>query len=209
MTNRSLKMGLNVLGYIAATLAFLLLPTTPALGQKGQNPTADSARTRMTIDGEREAAMDSLTAPGSKTDPKHLSAAQAQIQEDFVQILTLHNRMATVASGHEAIDYKLVSESLIEIRKRAARVQQTLFPTKVAGEHQNQPKRVKYEDAQIRQALAALCLRIKSFVTNPVIENPGTVDSLQLSKASDDLSGVIALSGEIKKISDRLSKASP
>jgi hypothetical protein len=210
MTNRYMKAGLNVLALITATLALLLLHPTAAFGQRMPVPNQDSARTKMTTDGEREAEMDSLSATHpNKSDPKRLSAAQAQIQEDFVQILTLHNQIANIATGQAAIDYHSVSDAVAEIRKRAGRVQQTLSLTKVAGTQQNQPKKLKYEDAQIKLALVALCQRIKSFVTNPVIENPGTVDAMQLAKAREDLDGVIELSGRIKKSADRLSKSTP
>jgi hypothetical protein len=210
MTNRSVKIALNVLGCVTAILAFLLLPSTAAMGQRMPVPSEDAARTRMTSDGEREAQMESLGATqADKTDPKRLAAAQAQIQEDFVQILTLHNQIANVATGQTAIDYHSISDAVAEIRKRAGRVQQTLFITKVAGQQQNQPKKLKYEDAQIKLALTALCQRIKSFITNPVIANPGTVDAMQLAKAREDLGGIIELSGSIKKSADRLSKSSP
>jgi hypothetical protein len=210
MTNRSVKIALNVLGCATAILAFLLLPSTAAMGQRMPVPSEDAARTRMTSDGEREAQMESLGAThADKTDPKRLAAAQAQIQEDFVQILTLHNQIANVATGQTAIDYHSISDAVAEIRKRAGRVQQTLFITKVAGQQQHQPKKLKYEDAQIKLALTALCQRIKSFITNPVIANPGTVDAMQLAKAREDLGGIIELSGSIKKSADRLSKSSP
>lgn len=214
MTNRSLKMGSNVLGCITAIVAFLLLPSTPVLGQApgqmGATQTTDAARTRMNTDSEREAEMDSLTAAHpDKTDPKHLAAAQAQLQEDFVRILNLHNQLANVATGQAAIDYHFISDAATELRKRAGRVQQILFVTKAGGSQQSQPKELKYEDTEIKLALVALCKRIRSFVTNPVIENPGTVDTMQLAKAREDLEGVIELTGRIKKSADRLSKSAP
>jgi hypothetical protein len=210
MPTRFVKRGLSATAFVIAILAFLHFPATPALGQKGQNPTSDSARTRMNTDSEREAEMDSLTAThADKTDPKHLAAAQAQLQEDFVRILNLHNQIADVATGNTAIDYHFISDAATEIRKRAGRVQQTLLLTKAGGPQQSQPKELKYEDAQIKLALVALCKRIRSFVTNPVIENPGTVDTMQLAKAREDLEGVIELTSRIKKSADRLSKSAP
>jgi hypothetical protein len=214
MTSRSFKMVLNVLCSVTAVFAFLLLPPTPVRCQSSttrtSTPTSDSARTRITSEGEREAEMDSLTATHpNKTDPKHLSAAQAQIQEDFTHIVSLHNQIANVATGQASIDYHSISDAAAEIRKRASRVQQTLALTKLAGTQQTQTKKLKYEDAQIKLALVALCQGIRSFVTNPVIENPGTADAMQLAKAREELSGVIELSGRIKKSADRLSKSTP
>jgi hypothetical protein len=210
MANSYVRIAAHAVGFLTATLAVLALQSIPVLGQgKTPVPSSDSARTRMTSDDQREAQMESLgAAPASKVDQKRLAAAQAQIQQDFVQILTLHNQIANITTGQAPIDYHFVSDASADIRKRAGRLQQTLLLAKAAGAQQTHPKKVKYEDAQIKQALVALCQQIKAFVTNPVIENPGTVDPMQLSKASDDLSGIIELSGSIKKSADRLTKAS-
>jgi len=54
--------------------------------------------------------------------------------------------------------------------------------------------------------LIKLCKEIRSFVTNPIIENPNTVDAVQLPRARHDLESLIQLSGIIKKDADRLIK---
>ena len=54
-------------------------------------------------------------------------------------------------------------------------------------------------DSQMIDLLMRMCKQIRSFVTNPVIENPNTVDAKQLSNARRDLESVIQLSGHLKK----------
>jgi hypothetical protein len=58
----------------------------------------------------------------------------------------------------------------------------------------------------MKDSLIKLCKEIRAFVTNPMIENPNTVDAQQLVRAKRDLEGLILLSGMIKKEADKLSK---
>jgi hypothetical protein len=55
------------------------------------------------------------------------------------------------------------------------------------------------DDTQLKDALIRMCKQIRSFVTNPVIANPNTVDAEQLKTARRDLESLIQLSGHIKK----------
>jgi len=56
---------------------------------------------------------------------------------------------------------------------------------------QTSDKQVGSNETQVKDALITLCRQIKSFVTNPVIENPGTVNIQQLNKARQDLQSVV------------------
>ena len=65
-------------------------------------------------------------------------------------------------------------------------------------------KAEEFDDSKMKDALIKLCKQIRSFVTNPIIEQPNTVDADQLKKARRDLEGVIQLSAQIKKDADKL-----
>jgi hypothetical protein len=58
----------------------------------------------------------------------------------------------------------------------------------------------------MKDSLIKLCKEIRSFVTNPIIENPNLVDATQLTRARRDLESLIQLSVLIKKDADKLSK---
>ena len=128
----------------------------------------------------------------------------AQIEEDFNRILTLHNEIARALSSKNALDYKFVSEATAEIKKRASRVQSTFHLEPEEG--YTAEKLEEIEDAQMKDSLIKLCKQIRSFVTNPSIENPNTVDAAQLTQARKDLEGLIQLSGQIKKDADRINR---
>ena len=53
-----------------------------------------------------------------------------------------------------------------------------------------------------------LCKRIESFIANPVIKTPGTIDAQQSANAGRDLEDVIELGDSINKSAKRLKEKS-
>jgi len=140
--------------------------------------------------------------PGSPKDERQLKALMEQTQEDFTRILTLHNEIARAISSKQDFNYEFVSEATAEIKKRATRVQSSLALGLSADEEPIKEK----SDPELKDSLIKLCKEIRSFVTNPTIENPNTVDATQLTRARRDLESLIQLSGLIKKDADKLNK---
>ena len=56
---------------------------------------------------------------------------------------------------------------------------------------------------ETKDELILLCKQIESFVRNPIIDKPGTVDAQQLEKARQDLQSVVEISDAIKKHVDK------
>jgi len=129
----------------------------------------------------------------------------AQTGEDFNRILTLHNDFARAIASGNTLNYQFVAEATGEIRKRATRLQLTLVLP--PDEAQLEKKSEEFNDSQMKDALIQLCKQIKSFITNPIIETPNTVDADQLLKARRDLQIVVQLSDELRKSANKLSKA--
>jgi len=146
------------------------------------------------------------TEPGRPMDRRQLEALMAQTEEDFTRILTLHNEIARAISSKNDLDFKFISEATGEIKKRASRVQSSLGLGLSDEEARAAQKPEANQDTQVKDALIKLCNQIRSFVTNPTIENPNTVDAQQLTKARHDLDSLIKLSGQIKKDADKHGK---
>ena len=140
--------------------------------------------------------------PGSPKDERQIKALMEQTEEDFTRILTLHNEIARALSSKNELNYQFVSEATAEIKKRASRVQSTL----ALGLSTDDAPVTEKSEPEFKDSLVKLCKEIRSFVTNPVIENPSTVDAEQLTRARRDLESLIQLSGLIKKDADKLSK---
>jgi hypothetical protein len=135
-------------------------------------------------------------------DERQVKALMAQTEEDFTRILTLHNEIARAVTAKKDLNYQFVSEAAAEIKKRATRVQSTLALHLAADDAPVKEK----SDPEMTDSLIKLCKEIRSFVTNPIIENPNTIDAQQLPRARRDLESLIQLSGLIKKDADKLSK---
>ena len=142
--------------------------------------------------------------PGAPPDQRRLKAMMEQTEQDFNRILTLHNEIARALSSQNALDYRFVSNASGEIRKRATGVQSRFNLAPEEG--YTSQKLEEINDPQMKDALIKLCKQIRSFVTNPSIENPNTVDAQQLTRARHDLEDLIQLSTQIKKDADRLKK---
>jgi hypothetical protein len=140
--------------------------------------------------------------PNAPKDRRQIEELMTETEEDFNRILTLHNEIVRAVSSRDDLNYHFVSEATAEIKKRATRVQSNL----VLGLSPEDARVEVKAEPQIKDSLIKLCKEIRAFVTNPMIENPNTVDAQQLVRAKRDLEGFIQLSGLIKKDADRLSK---
>jgi len=142
------------------------------------------------------------TNPNAPKDRRQIEALMTQTEEDFNRILTLHNEIVRAISSSDDLNYHFVSEATAEIKKRASRVQSSL----VLGLSSEDARVEAKSEPEMKDSLIKLCKEIRAFVTNPMIENPNTVDAQQLVRAKRDLESFIQLSGLIKKDADRLGK---
>lgn len=171
---------------------------------RGQNA-GDPAKVQMQEMNRRELQ---LNRPGGDmappNDPKRSQAMMEQVSEDFQRILTLHNEIVRAITANRPLNYKFVSDATGEIRRRAARLQSSLKLQKPESGTENQATGTNLKMMETRDELILLCKQIESFVRNPVIDKPGTVDAQQLGNARRDLQSVVEMSDAIKKQVDKL-----
>ena len=189
-------------------LILLLTAAAPTFAQKGASgpPPIDKgsnrARERQQDMAAREWQLRNFGNPSMVNDRRRLEALMAQTEEDFTRMLMLHNEIARAITANKPIDYHFVSEATGEIRKRATSIQSNLVlspPAEEMKQHAEMP-------AEMKDALIKLCKQIRSFVTNPVIEQPNVVDAEKLATAKRDLESVIQLSSHLKREADTLVK---
>ncbi len=190
-------------------LFLLLIFATPVFSQSvptGGAPPIDkrnAERIRQQEMSSREYQLRNFgTQPNSPKDDRQLKALMAQTEEDFTRILTIHNEIARALASKKDLDYHFVSEATAEIKKRASRVQSTLFLHPTADDAPIK----EHPETEMKDSLIKLCKEIRSFVTNPIIENPNTVDAVELPRARRDLESLIQLSALIKKDADKVIK---
>lgn len=195
-------------------IALLVTPVTSVIAQSGARgsppPTSKVNRERLRQQDmtKREYQLRNFGTepPANASDAKQREALMLQTEQDFNRILFLHNQFVRATQSEQPLDYSFVSEAAAEIKKRASRLQGTLMLHESSSDHKDSAK-AEVEGATMKDALIMLCKQIENFVTNPVIETPGTVNAEHLEKARHDLASVVKLSGEIKKDAEKLSKA--
>jgi hypothetical protein len=117
--------------------------------------------------------------------------------------------MMAAVMRSDAPDYRLVSDSTAEIRKRAARLKSGLSLPEPGEKESGKGAEYKSPDtaAQLKAALLRLDRALMSFVNNSVFKNTDVVNAEDGAKARRDLEEVIELSRLIGKDAERMSKA--
>src|SRR5690242_13984249 len=197
---------------LLTALPLIIFCVSPVFAQSpagGGPPSIDSSanaeRIRQQQMSSREYQLRNFgTESNAPKDRRQLEALMTQTAEDFDRILTLHNEIARALASDNSLDYRFVSDATAEIKKRASRVQSSLALRLHPEETVDLEKEPTTEP--MKDELIKLCHQIRSFVTNPSIANPNTINAEQMTKARKDLETVIQLSARIKKDADKLSR---
>ena len=195
--------------YSLAAIPLLILFAVPALAQRV--PTGGPPVDRTNTDRLRQQEMSNREwqlrnfgyERNAPKDRRQLEALMQQTEEDFNRILSLHNEIARLLAASKPIEYTFISDATTEIKKRATRLQSTLALHQLPSDELVVEKSGELSDRQMKAALVRMCNQIRNFVTNPVIQNPNTVDAQQLTNARRDLESLIQLSGHLKKEAGR------
>jgi hypothetical protein len=159
---------------------------------------------------ERQIVMAEMEKEAAKpADERKPALPLEQIAEDFERIQAVNNRMMAAVMRAESPDYRLVSDSTAEIRKRAARLKTNLpLPEPEEKEGEKAAEYKSPEDvAQLKATLLRLDGALMSFVKSPVFKNPDVVNADDAARARRDLEEVIELSRLLNKDAGRLSKS--
>jgi len=174
--------------------------SAPIAGQTGGDP----AKARMQEMDRRELQLSGTGRDNARpNDPRRSQAMMEQVSEDFQRILILHNEIVRAVAANRSLSDQFISNATGEIRKRSARLQSSLKLPKPEHALENRGTVTNRKEMQTKDELILLCKQIESFVRNPIIDKPGTIDAEQLGKARKDLQSVVELSEAIKKHLDK------
>jgi len=139
--------------------------------------------------------------------PKDSKTIMAEVNEDFDRIRAINNDVKTATSSNASLSYKSISDSAVEIKKRATRLKADLTGLpKATAEEKHQKPSVPPDEAQMRSLLSSLNGVMTSFLSNPVFSDMGTLDNQLALKARRDLEDMIELSEVVKKGAEKLGK---
>ena len=187
-------------GMLTLSIGCSIVFSAPIAGQSAGDP----AKAQMEEMNRRELQLNSLGGDkGHSNDPKRSQAMMDQVGEDFQRILLLHNEIVRAIAANRPLTYQFISDATGEIRKRSARLQSTLKLQKPESTTDNRGAETEPGVPGMNDELIMLCKQIESFVRNPIIEKPGTIDAQQLGKARKDLQSIVELSDKIKKQADK------
>ena len=187
-------------GMLIISIGCSIIFSAPIAGQT----VGDPAKAQMQEMDRREMQLSNVGGDrGPSNDPKRSQAMMAQVSEDFQRILTLHNEIVRAIAANRSLGYQFISDATGEIRKRSSRLQSSLKLQKPEPNTENRATETNLKVIEMKDELILLCKQIESFVRNPIIDKPGTVDAQQLEKARKDLQSVVELSNAIKKQVDK------
>jgi len=187
-------------GMLIVSIGCSIVVSSPTAAQS----VGDPAKAQMQEMDRRELQLNGVGGDkGRSNDPKRSQAMMDQVSEDFQRILTLHNEIVRAIAANRSLGYQFISDATGEIKKRSARLQSSLKLQKPEPTTENRVTETDLKTMETKDELILLCKQIESFVRNPIIEKPGTVDAQQLVKARRDLQSIVELSDEIKKQADR------
>lgn len=190
---------------LAATFILLIASATPLMAQRERNR-ALADRSRSNAMALNEWRRTHMAEEVNKQFEKRRIALLPQIKEDFSRIQVVNNEMMRKIFEEEVIDFKRISDSVAEIRKRASRLKVNLM----LPEFDDNQASLKLPDApiggQVKESLLALDTMIMNFVRNPLFQQPGVVDAKLAARAGRELRAIIEFSGGMRKEVERLSK---
>ena len=181
------------------SIGCLIAFSAPIAAQSGGDP----AKAQMQEMARREAQLNSLGERGRPNDPKRAQALMDQVSEDFQRILTRHNELVRAIAANQSLDYQFISDAMGEVKRRSTRLQSSLKLQKPEPATEDRETGAVLVGLETRDEMILLCKQIESFVKNPIIEKPGTVDAQALAKARKDLQSIVELSDAIKKQADK------
>lgn len=190
--------------------AAALLFAACALRVQGQQMSAAerASRERMSADAaaseEREmtlALTERYHRSGEKRDPR---LAFTQIREDFLRLQVVNNDLARAARGGGQLDLKLVAKSASEIKKRAERLRLNLALPEAEENAKAAASQPPADLEQLRTALSRLDGIVLRFANNLHAKGVRSLDAESSGRLRLDLEAIVALSGRVKKGSEKL-----
>jgi hypothetical protein len=156
---------------------------------------------------ERETQLTMIEKDRQRAVKRDPQLAFAQIKEDFRRLQVLNNDVMRAVSATREPNYKSISDSAKEIRKRAARLKLNLVFPEAENEQETERLIQTPDTADLKPSVAALDTLIFSFVTNPVFKETGVVDARLGVKARRDLEAIIELSEKVRRNAEKISKS--
>lgn len=152
----------------------------------------------------REIALRSLPLAGRTGRPaRSVSRAMLeQMNEDFKRLQIVRLGLVGVIKAGKSFEYKRLSTDAAEIRKRAARLRESLVL--FDDGKRSTAEKAGFDKTDIQDAASMLCIEISRFTENPMFKPGGAYNVRNAAEAQRALDAVINLAARIKNSASRL-----
>ena len=195
-------------------LTSLLIISTESMSQKRPDnsgassvPRTDTMLSRDADIQNRELRLLLLTEPEKSNTPSadDRKLIVSQIFEDFQRIQTINREMTEVSSNSDRAAYKRLSSLADDMNKRAKRLRINLgIPDLTEQQKKDHADEPTLDASQLKTSVQALSVSVKSFVTNPLFQEPRATDVHQLINLRRDIFNIIDVSHMVKKAAGNL-----
>ena len=184
--------------------AFSPVSERPAMAQQRQLPQQTSQPVTGRDLGSRDAQIRSLEIERERRmrDPQLI---MAEVNEDFSRLRELNEQLTKATASADALDYKYISESTAEIKKRSTRLKTNLVLPEPKQDETNRAFK-EPSNEQLKPSLSSLDALVQSFIKNPIFSDSGAIDPQLAARARRDLEDIITLSEKIRKSAEKLDK---
>ena len=195
--------------------SLLIIPITRSMSQKRPDssgapgtPRTDTMLSRDADIQNRELRLLLLNEPEKSRTPTSTEDDRkmivSQIFKDFERIQVINREMTQISSSLGPQSYKRISTLADDMNKRAKRLKTNLGVPDKNEDKKDHADELALDASQLKASLQALSVSVKSFVTNPIFQEPRATDVRQLINLRQDIFNVINLSQTVKKAAGNL-----
>jgi hypothetical protein len=198
--SQPIKSALLTILYVIAAATFVFLSQSTSWAQ---TPNRDTSRIDLQARQRALWDLDKMKGRLSRR-PKEPGLAYDQIRVDFEQLqIANYNLSEGIGS---VLNYEQIRKEAAEVKKRAARLKTNLLLPEPEKDEKPKDSDEEFAAGALKAAINDLDTLVKSFVFNPIFQQPGVVDVANSVKARQDLERVIRLSKNIHRSAEALSK---
>lgn len=144
------------------------------------------------------------TTPSSRASAEDRKLIVSQIFEDFQRIQIVNREMMQLSPNLNPTSYKRMSTLAEEMGKRAKRLKTNLGVPDVIQEKKEAESVPEMDLAHVQASLQTINASVKSFVGNPLFQDPRVTDVRHLDNLRRDISNLIDQSRAVKKAVGKL-----
>ncbi len=133
---------------------------------------------------------------------KEIKAKFPQIKEDFESVQIAEAAIIKAYTTGKTIDYNMIRTSAENINKKAKRLDENIFATKL--EKKDDKKEKEQKPKTIKELIVDLDSSIGSFVSSKIFGNVNDVDTDVAVKTRTDLVKILDLSERLSKEADKM-----